>query len=86
MFFIFSYFVSYFSEIERILEPGYTPTELDVLHSRVQTTGIIETSFKVGKLTYRCDNFRILYYTCTAHVFEHTCVNNYNVLVSVVSV
>ena len=44
---------SYFSEIERILTPGYTPTELDVLHSRVQTTGIIETSFKVGKLTYR---------------------------------
>lgn len=43
----------YFSEMDRILANGYTPTEIDVLHSRVQTTGIIETSFKVGKLTYR---------------------------------
>lgn len=46
-------FCSYFSNMDRILAPGYTPTEDDVLRSRVQTTGIIETAFKMGKLTYR---------------------------------
>ena len=40
--------------MDRILSPGYIPDEQDVLRSRVQTTGIIETSFRVGKLTYRC--------------------------------
>ena len=39
--------------MERILSPDFSPTEDDVLRSRVQTTGIIETAFKVGKLTYR---------------------------------
>lgn len=39
--------------MDRILAYGYTPTEDDVLRSRVQTTGIIETAFKMGKLTYR---------------------------------
>ena len=43
----------YFSCMDRILEPGYIPTADDVLRSRVQTTGIIETSFKVNRLTYR---------------------------------
>ncbi len=39
--------------MDRILTPGYLPTVDDVLRSRVQTTGIIETSFRVNKLTYR---------------------------------
>lgn len=43
----------YFHNMDRILSPGYIPDEQDVLRSRVQTTGIIETSFRVGKLTYR---------------------------------
>ena len=43
----------YFENMERILANGYTPDEQDVLRSRVQTTGIIETAFKVNKLTYR---------------------------------
>lgn len=43
----------YFAEMDRILSEGYIPDEQDVLRSRVQTTGIIETSFKVNKLTYR---------------------------------
>ena len=46
-------FCSYFSQMDRILTPGYQPTQDDVLRSRVQTTGIIETTFRVGKLTYR---------------------------------
>lgn len=44
---------SYFSQMDRILAPGYLPKVDDVLRSRVQTTGIIETSFRVNKLTYR---------------------------------
>jgi GTPase SAR1 family protein len=43
----------YFSRLEQILADDYKPTEDDALRSRVQTTGIIETAFKVGKLTYR---------------------------------
>lgn len=43
----------YFSHMERLLADSYIPTEDDVLRSRVQTTGIIETAFKVNKLTYR---------------------------------
>ncbi len=39
--------------MDRILAPGYLPSVDDVLRSRVQTTGIIETAFKVNKLTYR---------------------------------
>ena len=37
----------------RILTADYLPNEQDVLRSRVQTTGIIETSFRVNKLIYR---------------------------------
>ena len=43
----------YFQRIEKILDPSYTPNEQDVLRSRVQTTGIVETSFKSGSITYR---------------------------------
>ena len=43
----------YFQRIEKILDPSYTPNEQDVLRSRVQTTGIAETSFKNGNITYR---------------------------------
>ena len=37
----------------RILDANYVPHEQDVLRSRVQTTGIIETNFRVDKLIYR---------------------------------
>lgn len=43
----------YFENMDRLLGPNYVPDEQDVLRSRVQTTGIIETSFKVKQLTYR---------------------------------
>lgn len=33
--------------------PGYMPTDQDILRSRVKTTGITETMFRVGELTYR---------------------------------
>ena len=39
--------------MDRLLRDAYVPDEQDVLRSRVQTTGIIETSFRVKQLTYR---------------------------------
>ncbi|KAJ1336197.1 hypothetical protein BSLG_007514 [Batrachochytrium salamandrivorans] len=44
---------NYFESIDRIGALGYMPTEQDVLRSRVKTTGITETTFRVGELTYR---------------------------------
>ncbi|PVU90305.1 hypothetical protein BB559_004694 [Furculomyces boomerangus] len=43
----------YFDSIDRLSQPGYIPTDQDVLRSRVKTTGINETVFNVGELTYR---------------------------------
>ncbi|KAI8905858.1 guanine nucleotide binding protein, alpha subunit [Gorgonomyces haynaldii] len=43
----------YFESMDRIGAVGYLPTEQDVLRSRVKTTGITETTFVVGELTYR---------------------------------
>ena len=44
---------SYFNSIDRMANPGYLPTDQDILRSRVKTTGITETTFRVGELTYR---------------------------------
>jgi guanine nucleotide-binding protein G(i) subunit alpha len=44
---------SYFNSIDRMSAPGYMPTDQDILRSRVKTTGITETMFRVGELTYR---------------------------------
>lgn len=44
---------SYFDSIDRIGDPSYVPTDQDVLRSRVKTTGITETTFVIGELTYR---------------------------------
>lgn len=43
----------YFDSIDRISEPSYLPTDQDILRSRVKTTGIVETTFLIGDLTYR---------------------------------
>lgn len=45
--------VYYFNAIDRMSAPGYLPTDQDILRSRVKTTGITETTFKVGELTYK---------------------------------
>ena len=45
--------VYYFNAIDRMSGPGYLPTDQDILRSRVKTTGITETNFKVGELTYK---------------------------------
>ena len=45
--------VYYFNAIDRMSLPSYLPTDQDILRSRVKTTGITETTFKVGELTYK---------------------------------
>ena len=45
--------VYYFNSIDRMSSHGYMPTDQDILRSRVKTTGITETTFKVGELTYK---------------------------------
>ena len=44
---------SYFDNIARIAQHDYMPNDQDVLRSRVKTTGITETTFIIGELTYR---------------------------------
>ncbi|ORY05466.1 guanine nucleotide binding protein, alpha subunit [Basidiobolus meristosporus CBS 931.73] len=43
----------YFDSIERIGHPTYIPNDQDVLRSRVKTTGMTETVFTMGDMTYR---------------------------------
>ena len=42
---------SFFNEVDRIVAPGYLPTEMDVLRARTKTTGIYETRFQMGQLS-----------------------------------
>jgi hypothetical protein len=44
---------SFFSQLDRLFTPGYIPTDDDIIRTRVKTTGIAETVFKDGQLTYR---------------------------------
>lgn len=45
--------MSYFDAIQRVGQANYVPTDQDILRSRVKTTGITETTFKIGELTYK---------------------------------
>jgi len=45
--------VYYFTAIDRMAQRNYMPSDQDILRSRVKTTGITETTFEVGELTYR---------------------------------
>ena len=45
--------IYYFNAIDRMASPSYLPSDQDILRSRVKTTGITETTFKVGELTYK---------------------------------
>jgi len=39
--------------IDRVSAPNYVPTQTDVIHCRVRTTGVIETNFELGKRKVR---------------------------------
>lgn len=43
----------YLDNLDRIMQPSYVPDDQDVLRCRVKTTGITETTFNIGDLTYR---------------------------------
>ncbi|XP_062508564.1 guanine nucleotide-binding protein G(o) subunit alpha-like isoform X2 [Corticium candelabrum] len=43
----------FFDNMVRILSTNFTPNVDDVLRARVRTTGIIETNFRVGDVTYK---------------------------------
>ncbi|KAH9467388.1 hypothetical protein Pst134EB_033251 [Puccinia striiformis f. sp. tritici] len=43
----------YFDNIIRIAQPGYIPTEQDIVRSRVKSTGISESKFNVGQLIWK---------------------------------
>lgn len=43
----------YFNSVERISSPSYIPTNQDVLLSRIKTTGITESTFRIGDIIYR---------------------------------
>ncbi|KAH8195296.1 hypothetical protein TruAng_010545 [Truncatella angustata] len=46
--------LSYFcDDLDRIWTKGYIPNDQDLLRSRLRTTGITETIFDLGQLTYR---------------------------------
>ena len=45
-------FNSYYAHIDRLFASNYIPNDQDVLRSRLRTTGITETLFELGQLTY----------------------------------
>lgn len=58
--------------MDRIAAPGYVPNEQDVLHSRVKTTGIIETQFSFKDLHFRYEQmsfFKLSTEICIRHIF-----------------
>lgn len=44
---------SFCDDIDRLWAHDYVPTDQDLLRSRLRTTGITETVFDLGQLTYR---------------------------------
>lgn len=44
---------SFFRDIDRLFAKDYLPTDQDILRARLRTTGITETIFETGDLTYR---------------------------------
>jgi hypothetical protein len=44
---------SFFADVDRLFAKDYLPTDQDILRTRLRTTGITETIFELGNLTYR---------------------------------
>ncbi|KAI1319467.1 hypothetical protein EDD11_004044 [Mortierella claussenii] len=43
----------FFDAVDRLYRPDYIPDDADILRCRVKSTGITETTFHIGTLTYR---------------------------------
>ena len=44
---------SFFQDIDRLFHKDFLPTDQDILRTRLRTTGISETIFELGNLTYK---------------------------------
>lgn len=44
---------SYMSDVQRLFTKDYLPDDQDILRARLRTTGISETIFDTGNITYR---------------------------------
>jgi len=49
---------SYLEALDRISQPGYVPSEQDVLRTRVKTTGIVETQFNLRGFQFECVSYQ----------------------------
>ena len=49
---------SYLPKIELVTTSNYLPTEQDILHARVPTSGINEYSFNLDKFFFRYGRFK----------------------------
>jgi len=54
--YVFAY--SYLPKIELVTTPNYLPTEQDILHARVPTSGINEYSFNLDRFFFRYGRFK----------------------------
>lgn len=43
----------YFQNLDRMFDPDWVPTDQDMLHARLRTTGITETFFDLREVTFR---------------------------------
>lgn len=50
---MFKFNQSYLDDLDRIKDPGYLPTEQDILRARQPTTGIIEYPFDLDSIVFR---------------------------------
>lgn len=42
----------YMKDIERVCSSGFSPTNSDILHSRVRTSGVVQETFHIGEATF----------------------------------
>ena len=47
------YLTSFYHNLDRLFAVDYIPSDSDIIRCRIKTTGIVETVFHLGPLTYR---------------------------------
>lgn len=53
IFYVFSFFSSYLSDLDRVAAPNYLPTQEDIVRVRVPTNGIYEYAFELDDIIFR---------------------------------
>ena len=56
------FFFSYLTDLDRLAEPNYLPTEQDVLRARAPTSGIIEYPFDLETIIFRWVNLSFIHH------------------------